>query len=177
MTSHQALEEVFSQRERYVRWAASRLPCREDAEDVVQRAMLRASAHIDQVQQSEAITAWFWQILRRALSDHLGREQRRRAREEALSKLAPTRIEDAPVIDEPMRRCFSEELEQLPEGLRQALRCVDLEEATAKEAARALAITPNNVRVRVHRARRTLRARLEARYGVSCARECHECEC
>ena len=179
MTQNNLLEEILSQRERYVRWVAARLPCREDAEDVVQRAMLRASANLDQLQQADAMAGWFWQILRRALSDHLGQEQRRRSREQALSEFAPTRAESAPApaIEEPTCGCCREEIAQLPEGLQQVLRRVDLEEATVQETARELALTPNNVRVRAHRARRALRERLEERCGVTSARECRDRDC
>lgn len=54
----------------------------------------------------------------------------------------------------------------LPEGQRQALALVDLEEMTAAEAGALLGIDPNAVKQRVHRARKALRERIARAFAA-----------
>jgi RNA polymerase sigma-70 factor (ECF subfamily) len=57
------------------------------------------------------------------------------------------------------------------------IRRIDLWGESSKTVAQDLAMTRNNVRVRLHRARQVLRARLVAFCGACCERDCRECWC
>jgi RNA polymerase sigma-70 factor (ECF subfamily) len=57
------------------------------------------------------------------------------------------------------------------------IRRIDLGGESSKRVAQDLAMTPNNVRVRLHRARQVLRARLVRFCGPCCERDCQNCRC
>jgi RNA polymerase sigma-70 factor (ECF subfamily) len=54
---------------------------------------------------------------------------------------------------------------------------VDIDEESLEDAARALATTPNNAKVRLHRARKTLRAALLSYCKTDSVRACQSCAC
>ena len=57
------------------------------------------------------------------------------------------------------------------------IRRIDLGGESSKTVAQDLAMTRNNVRVRLHRARQVLRARLVSFCGRCCERDCRDCWC
>ena len=80
-------------------------------------------------------------------------EEARRAHEWALTLLAdPERLE----IRELVRGCIN----QLPENHRNVIVLRDIEGMSTKETARLLGLTPNAVKLRLHRARQALRTLL-----------------
>ena len=54
---------------------------------------------------------------------------------------------------------------------------LDLAAEDAEATASRLGITPNNLKVRHHRARQALRKRLEDLCGACAAGHCHDCDC
>ena len=62
-------------------------------------------------------------------------------------------------------------IDELPANYREALLLRDLEELRSDEVARMLDITPNAVKIRVHRARQALRTLLDRRLSRSSLRE------
>lgn len=180
--SHQSSEDLLApltqRRVRWVRWAARRLPTWEDAEDVVQQAFAKAAAHSAQLRDEEALVAWFWQILRRTLSDYLAGHTRRMHQRDRIADLERAEPVHVPAPDaENVCQCGVEELDALPASQRRVITRVDMRGDTFAEAAEALGITPNNARVRAHRGRQTLRQRLEERCGITSPQTCISCEC
>jgi RNA polymerase sigma-70 factor (ECF subfamily) len=68
-------------------------------------------------------------------------------------------------------------LPSLRPSYEELIRRIDLGGESSKTVAQDLAMTRNNVRVRLHRARQVLRARLVAFCGPCCERDCRECWC
>ena len=64
-----------------------------------------------------------------------------------------------------VRRLLEEAIDALPEPFRLVLVARDVEGMSVEEAAEVLGLRPGTVRTRLHRARRLLRAALEARLG------------
>ena len=58
-------------------------------------------------------------------------------------------------------------IDDLPESYRVVLVLRDLEELSTEEAARLLEVTPNAVKIRLHRARQALRSLLDRRYRLA----------
>lgn len=58
-------------------------------------------------------------------------------------------------------------IDELPETYRVVLVLRDLEELSTEEAAKLLDATPNAVKIRLHRARQALRAKLDQRYRMA----------
>jgi RNA polymerase sigma-70 factor (ECF subfamily) len=59
----------------------------------------------------------------------------------------------------------------------EVLRRVDINEEPLEDVARALSITSNNAKVRLHRARKALRTALLSYCGTDSARACAGCAC
>jgi RNA polymerase sigma factor (sigma-70 family) len=170
-----SLEPILAQRDRLL----SALTCTlgDDAEEVLQQAYERALARSHTVRAWESAVAWFARLLRNATIDHLRREAARnrawrrwRAESEALPTLEGT--EEAAVCV-----CVGQLIPELREAYAHVLRRIDLEDASIRDVARELGTTPNNVRVRLHRARVALRMKLLARC-VGCRDGGHlDCDC
>jgi len=73
--------------------------------------------------------------------------------------------------------CVGGVIDTLKPEYKELLRRVDLEGASAAEAARATGITANNAGVRLHRARAALRDKLKAVCGACARHGCLDCRC
>ncbi len=142
----------------------------EDAEDLIQDAVLRALRNIGQIRDRGAAKAWLFRIV---TTTHLNRVRAagRRAEtlagdlddgafEEALAAWTPINS----IEDELLRALDHQQLracvDALPLDLRAALWLADVEDFSQREVAEMLAIPEGTVASRVFRARRTLRTRL-----------------
>ncbi|MFE9093244.1 RNA polymerase sigma factor [Streptomyces sp. NPDC007264] len=107
-------------------------------------------------------TAWLYGIARNAVSSERRRAARETARALRLSgrRLLEAddiaRIEDRLDAESPGRRALAA-LARLPEGERAVMELIAVDQLTVTEAAAALGIRQVTARVRLHRARRTLR--------------------
>ncbi|HEY2510890.1 MAG TPA: sigma factor [Polyangiaceae bacterium] len=162
-------------RSRYLGFARARLASDADAEDVLQRAFLRAVDRVGTLEDGARAEAWFYRILRRAVIDF----QRSRASERARFTSEGVDVEEAasPALPEPACGCGRALLGALPPGYAEILERVDAHSEPIEEVASSLGITPGNAYVRLHRARRALRERVEHRCGVTNAREALACAC
>jgi len=142
----------------------------QDARDVVQNALLSVFKAIHGFAQKSQLSTWLHRIvMNRALMELRGR--RRRA-EATFDELLPSFDSDGKWLNvsssfvtgdqislerrqlhEMVRKCIA----QLPESYRIILLMRDIEELDTNEVAQMLDITANAVKVRLHRARQTLR--------------------
>jgi RNA polymerase sigma factor (sigma-70 family) len=130
----------------------------DEAEEVLQQAFEKALARVDTLRAQESAVAWFTQLVRNATVDHLRRVAvRERAHRRWVTESESQAID---IVDDAACRCVTEMLSGLRQAYAHVLRRVDLENASIQDLARDLGTTPNNVRVRLHRARAALRARL-----------------
>lgn len=140
---------------------------REDAEDVLMEALLRAYRHLDQLEDPAAFRAWLariasrvcWRLKRREallpliqLSelDESGREM------EAVNAAPEARLEALE-----LKVKIAECLAALPDASRQVLQLRDIEEVGGEEVARRLGLSLSAVKSRLHRARSLLRDQLD----------------
>ena len=144
---------------------------REDAEDVLVEALLKAYQNLDQLREHTAFRGWLAQIGRRVC-------WRLKAREALtpivqLSSLdeqgaAPQDASPSPedaVARMRLRELLDEAVEQLAPEYRRVYVMRDLEERSGEEVARALGITLAAEKSRLHRARAQVRAFLDRRLG------------
>ncbi|MGA5363755.1 RNA polymerase sigma factor [Streptomyces purpurascens] len=107
--------------------------------------------------------AWLYGIARNIVSSERRRVARETARDRRISGrrlLEPddiARLEDKLDAESPGRRALAA-LERLPDGERAVVELVAVDQLTVTEAAAALGIRQVTARVRLHRARKTLRA-------------------
>ena len=136
----------------------------EDARDVVQEAYLRAYRSIGRFRGDAQFTTWLYRITANCASTHLGR--RRRHRHDELDEeveLADTKPEhdpqiaaDASALREQLERAVAE----LPPRLRAVVVLRDIYDLSHAEVAEQLGISESAAKVRLHRARRRLRAQV-----------------
>jgi RNA polymerase sigma-70 factor, ECF subfamily len=145
-----------------------------EAEDVLQEVLVKAHQSIGQLRAEGALTAWLFRIATHLGIDHLRRHSRQP--EVALDvdpKDLPSEDGEAPGLErvveqQEMSACVQRFLLDLPSVYRTVLLLHDLDGLTAVEIASSLAITVENAKIRLHRARAALRAALEAGCSFSC---------
>jgi len=146
----------------------------EDARDAVQDGFLNAFRAIDRFEGHAKLSTWLHRIVVNAALMKL--RTRRRKPEESLEPLLPAFRENGHHVDkfstwdepaddlaerEETRQVVREAILSLPETYREVLVLRDIEEMSTDEAARSLGITPNAVKIRLHRARLALRTLLD----------------
>jgi len=140
----------------------------EEAHDAVQDAFLSAYQSLPDFRGDASLPTWLHRIVVNAAL--MRRRSRQRRRETPIDELLPTFADDGhhlamatpPLRPEraleqaELRRTVRGCVEQLPDTYRTILVLRDLEELTTDEAASALGISTNAVKVRLHRARQAL---------------------
>ena len=147
-----------------------------DAEDVVQRALLRAVTHADTLTDAGRAEAWFFRVLRRTIADHHRSSTAASARRDDAAGVDLDAL-PAPEPAAPVCRCGATLLEELPSSHAEMLRRIDASEEPIDDVARSLGISTATAYVRLHRARRALRTHVEHRCGVHTIREAMACDC
>jgi RNA polymerase sigma-70 factor (ECF subfamily) len=163
---------------RFLSFLERRVPSREIAEDILQDAFVRGITKAPALGDAEAITAWFYRVLRNAIADHYrhaGAEQRAHTQvlAEAEDSVAPTDSE----LFETVCACVRDLVGTLKPEYAESIRRVDLEGASVKEFASEQGITANNAAVRLHRAHRALKKQVVESCGTCVEHGCYRCEC
>lgn len=149
-----------------------------DAEDLLQQAFLRASQKWGGLRDVSKWKPWFYQILRRLIADHLAAQQRwTRAIEAAYEPTEETASVEAPDADPKVCCCSLGLLSELRPEYADVLRAVDIDELSSAEVATRLGTTANNVMVRLHRARKALKTKLQETCQTTNVRACNDCAC
>ena len=145
-----------------------------DAQDAVQEAFLSAFKSIDRFRESSRLSTWLHRIVVNAALMKL--RSRKRKPEVSIETLLPSFLEDGhhSAMPEEWKRGAQDMLESeetrafvrgridsLPEDYRNVLLLRDIEELDTKETAELLGVTPNAVKIRLHRARLALRGLLD----------------
>lgn len=149
------------------------LPTEEDARDIVQEAFLSAFRSLPSFAGGSKLSTWLHRIVVNAALMRL--RTRRRKPEESLETLLPSFLDDghhaerysdwSEPADRALERAEVRELvrgqvERLPETYRTVLMLRDIEGMETEDVAAALGLTPNAVKMRLHRGRQALRTLL-----------------
>jgi RNA polymerase sigma-70 factor (ECF subfamily) len=114
---------------------------REDAEDVLIEALLKAYRHLDQLRESDAFRAWLAQIAKRVC-------WQLKERESLLPLL--------------QQQLLNEAIDVLPALYRPVYELCDVEDLRGDEVAQRLGISRAAMKSRLHRARGLVRTHLDA---------------
>lgn len=146
---------------------------RAEAEDISQEVFLKAYRHFDDLSRSPTAGGWLKTVTRNLCLTHL---TRRRSRWKLFSELdaddreSGGRFEDqlsapdtmTPALETTDRReLLATELDRLPPPQRVALVLYHFHELSYEEIATQLKVSLSKVKIDIHRARQTLRRRLE----------------
>ena len=148
----------------------------EDARDALQEAFISAFKALPRFAGQARLSTWLHRIVVNTALMKLRRRKRRP--EEPIDALLPGYKDDGHQTVEPVewgdgadvlleraetRAFVRAQIDNLPDNYRTVLLLRDIEEMSTPEAADALGITENAVKIRLHRARQALRALIDQR--------------
>lgn len=170
--SSAGFDRLAAERQRFLAFVRARVEDDATAQDVVQAAYLKLLAHAAELRDPSRAEAWFFRVLRNLIADHYRAARPEHLGDDVLQTLP------APVSESNnLCPCMARELDTLPASQAQALRMVDLDEKPVHRYATLAGITDGNAFVRLHRARRALRARLQAVCRSCAGSGCLDCTC
>ncbi len=149
-----------------LRFLQRRLSDPEEVEEVLQRFMLRAIERSGDLRDVESVRGWLGRVLATTIVDYQRKVIRRRMREQAVDPDALTRSADLAVeadaeTDQAVCDCLYKLLPTLRAEYAQIIWRADLLDEPRDRIAVSLGTSLNNVTVRLHRARKALKLRLE----------------
>lgn len=168
-------EQLLTQLEMLTAFARKRVNDPELAADLVQESLLKAVKSAEQLREDENVTAWFYRILRRTIIDLYRRKAANKRAMEALEAHM-----EAPADEEEQRTacaCVAGLVPTLKPEYGELVKRLDLDGETPEIVAQELGVTPNNLRVRHHRARQQLREKVEAVCQMCAKHGCLDCSC
>lgn len=147
-----------------------------EAEDVLQEAYVRAYAALEAFRGEASLLTWLTRIVMNE-----ARRRLRKRRETADLSAIEAAQDDGRVISFPgaaavldpeheaaraeVRRLLERAVDELPEAFRLVFVLREVQQCSVEETAETLALKPETVKTRLHRARRLLRARLDEQLG------------
>lgn len=169
---------LASSRSRYLAFVQRRVADPDLAEDVLQDALLRAVRAAPDIADEDRLAAWFYRVLRNAIVDAYRRRDVANRRVTSLERLEiDLAVETSADDDRDLCECFRTLLPTLNADYAQLIERVELGDDSPEMVAEELGITRNNLKVRRHRARRALRARLEETCRLCADHGCLDCTC
>lgn len=161
-------EMIYQYQDRIYRYVLTLVRDPAEAEDLTQDALLRAYRNYASLRDTASLTSWLYRIATHVCFDHL----RLRSRRAPLQSEVDLETIDVPEGETPsllqlveqheMSACVQRYLDGLSDAYRAVILLHDLHGMTGPEIAAAIDVSLPNVKIRLHRARRKLRAALEA---------------
>lgn len=146
----------------------------DEAEDVMQEALLKTFRHAQRIREPDAFRPWLYRTVRNACLMRRRRRVDEPAHLQSLDELLPTRdgmmALDPPdhgrspediVVNTRLRKRLARALKALPPPFRLVVFLREMEGLSTREVAEVLRISEANVKTRLHRARLFLRRELE----------------
>ena len=175
MDARSLMVTLMGERARFVRLARRSVVNETDADDIVQHALMSASESAGSLEDPARARAWFYRILRNTIADHHRGRRGDPMQHRADADVAEIAADAA--APRALCKCGVRLLDKLRPAYAEVVRRVDVDGEDAAVVARALGISIDNLRVRLHRARATLRNDVQGYCGVSSHRPCLDCAC
>jgi RNA polymerase sigma factor (sigma-70 family) len=174
--SPEAVKTLVDAHDQFLRFLQSRVGSRETAEDILQAAFVKTLERGKEIRDEESAIAWFYRVLRNALTDHFRRQSVDARALESMSQEVPAAAEDVE-LEKAVCQCVKDIIPTLKGEYADILQKVEMGGAAVVDVARSENITPNNAMVRLHRARQALHGRLVQTCGTCTDHGCLECHC
>jgi len=133
---------------------------REDAEDLVQDAFMRALERLDSFDESRDFGPWFFRLLVNTGINARRSRSRRQMEPEPFETPSFDALPDVLAERGEIRERFEAALATLPERQRMIIGMFEVDGFSSVEIAETLGVSPETVRWHVHQARQTLRRAL-----------------
>ena len=151
------------------------------AQDILQQSLTRAVARYHSLHNEESVLAWFYRILHHAVADYYRTQGSESRRNQAfLQELTISGDHQQPPPGEVQATacaCLHGLLPTLRGNYAELIKRIDLDGESPAAVAKELKISRNNLTVRLHRARQSLRASLEDACGICSKHGCLNCTC
>lgn len=169
------LTRIVAHQAKFLSFLSARVEDRAAAEDILQSAYLKAVEHGSEIRDHESTVAWFYRILRNAITDHYRRRAARTSAHEAFAAETPVSYEAE--VAQTACACIRDVIRDLKSEYRTAIEQVDLGGVTVEEFAQSQQTSANNASVRLHRARKTVAKKLTTVCGACAEHKCLDCTC
>lgn len=170
-----ATQRLVAHRHQFLAFLQRRLGSRELAEDILQEAFARSLTKVEQLAHEESAVAWFYRVLRNAVTDYRRRSGVSERKLEELSReLSPP---TEPEIYAAVCQCVKGLAANLKPEYAAALQAVEVEGVAVKDFAAAAGISASNAGVRVFRAREALKLQVKRCCGSCADDNCRDCTC
>ncbi len=134
------------------------------ADDLAQETFIRVDQNLNSLKDPSKLASWVFRIAHNLCQDYFRSMKRTLSKECALDE-ATDLFKEASVQkrleQSEMSSCVQDEIRLLPESLRSVITLFDVAELSQREIAETLGITVENVKVRLHRARKELKVLLD----------------
>jgi RNA polymerase sigma-70 factor (ECF subfamily) len=151
------------------------------AQDILQQSLTRALERYHSLHKEESVLAWFYRILHHTVADYYRSQGSEARRNHAfLEELTILGKHQEPPLDEVKAvacACLHGLLPTLRANYAELIKRIDLDGESPARVAKELKISRNNLTVRLHRARQSLRASLEDACGICSKHGCLDCAC
>lgn len=168
-------QRLSEHHDRFLSFLLPKVGSRATAEDILQSAYLKAMEHEHELRSEESAVAWFYRILRNAITDNFRRQATQTKAHEAFAAEATLVYE--PELQSTVCACIEDVIQELKPEYRAAIEHVDLGGLSVQDFAERESTTANNASVRLHRARKDVAKRLTAVCGVCAEHKCVDCTC
>lgn len=162
-------------RSEFMRYFQRRLSSSEEAEDAFQDFCVKVLRTARGPHDPGKVDAWLRRVMRNSLIDHYRRRATQRRGMDAFEAEPREIVYTSEVnYDEKPCTCLREALAVLRSDYAEIIRRIDLEEQPREAVAADLALTVNNIGVRLYRARRAMKVQIEKRFSdCDCQSETH----
>ncbi len=144
----------------------------EDAEDTMQEVLFRSLGHLAKIQDPQALAVWLYTVTRNRCWRMRRKPAGAPARTLSLDELMPDDVElarlladagspESNLLQAEQNSLLHHAILRIPAQLRIVLVLHDVEELTTDQVAQILALQPGTVRVRLHRARLSVRKEMK----------------
>jgi len=134
------------------------------ADDLVQETFIRIQQNQDRLRDPSKVSSWIFRIAYNLCQDHFRKRKESSLDEDGIKEKTGDPEEvgvEKEMEQRQMGECVQDKVNLLPEPLRAVIILFDTMDLSHQEIAETLGITVENVKVRLHRARRKLKAILE----------------
>jgi RNA polymerase sigma-70 factor (ECF subfamily) len=134
------------------------------ADDLIQETFLRIQKNLGNVRDPSKLSSWIFRIAYNLCQDHFRRSKTLPPTEKLGQDERPDYAETSiqkELEQHQMGQCVQDQMSLLPESLRSIIVLFDVMGFNHSEVADILGITTKNAKVRLHRARKKLKATLE----------------
>lgn len=169
--------ELIENRAAFLSFLRARLGSLDEAEEVLQAAFVKGLKSRSRPRGEGSIRAWFFAVVRSALTDHYRRRAARSGAEERAARETKLSARDEDRLEKAVCRCMHDIIPTMKPEYGDIIRKVELDDEPLPALASRMGLSRNNATVRLHRARKSLKSSLLKACGACAAHGCLDCSC